>query len=224
MDYGYDDLQRLMKTMSGDEKHDRAAHSTLDVCWVLYDKVLSVATDRLRDPLRDRFVLSKGHGPIAYYAVLVAKGFLDESVLETFGRFDSPLGHHPDRLLVPGVEVSSGSLGRGLPIAVGIAHALVARGLDEPRVVCLVGDGECDEGSVHEAVAYAGRAGLRRLTAVVVDNESSRWGWPGGVGLRFAREGWELAAVDGRDHAALEAALRDSPRDVPNVVVAEVAP
>src|SRR5918911_5266905 len=119
---GYDDLPRLMGLMTGDEKHGPAATSTLDVLWVLYDRVLRVTPDTVDDPDRDRFLLSKGHGPMAYYAVLAAKGFIPADWLDTFGQFDSPLGHHPDRVLVPGVEISSGSLGHGLPIAVGVVH------------------------------------------------------------------------------------------------------
>lgn len=75
-----DELLRLMSLMTGDEKHGPSATSTLDVLWVLYDRVLNVAPDRTQDPRRDRFILSKGHGPMAYYAVLAAQGFLDKSV------------------------------------------------------------------------------------------------------------------------------------------------
>src|SRR6266487_5022965 len=154
---GYDDLPGLLTLQTGDEKHDWSALSTLDVLWVLYDRVLSPD---------DRFLLSKGHGPTAYYAVLAAKGFIPVDDLAGFGTFDSPLGYHPDRVLVPGVEISSGSLGHGLPIAVGVA--LAGR-----RVVCLVGDAELDEGSNWEAVQWAGRIRLEGLTAVIVDNHSS---------------------------------------------------
>src|SRR6266478_2402540 len=126
--YTHGDLPRLMGLMTGDEKHGPAATSTLDALWVLYDRVLRVGPERLDDPDRDRFLLSKGHGPMAYYAVLAAKGFIDVSALHTFGRYDSPLGHHPDRNLVPGIEISSGSLGHGLAIAVGLALGLRARG------------------------------------------------------------------------------------------------
>src|SRR6185503_16232962 len=177
---GYDDLPALIARMSGDEKHDAAAFSTLDVLWTLYDGVLDVAPERVDDPDRDRFLLSKGHGPMAYYAVLAARGFLTEDQLRGFGRLDSPLGYHPDRLLVPGVEISSGSLGHGLPIAVGTALGLEARGRVRARVFCLVGDAELDEGSNWEAVQLAGRLGLGRLTTVVVDNRSSTYHWPGG--------------------------------------------
>lgn len=153
----YQDLPHLMGLMTGDEKHGPAATSTLDALWVLYDRVLRVGPERVDDPERDRFLLSKGHGPMAYYAVLAAKGFVPLEWLPDFGSYDSPLGHHPDRVLVPGAEIGSGSLGHGLPIAVGTALGLRAQGLDEPRVWVLIGDAELDEGSNHEAIAYAGR-------------------------------------------------------------------
>jgi transketolase len=218
----YQDLPGLLTLLTGDEKHDWSALSTLDVLWVLYDRVLRVDPGRLDDPERDRFLLSKGHGPAAYYAVLAAKGFLDVDALRDFGGYDSPLGYHPDRLLVPGVEISSGSLGHGLPIAVGRALALDARDRGRARVFCLVGDAELDEGSNWEAVQLAGGLGLSRLTAIVVDNRSSTYHWPGGVGARFELEGWRAARVDGRDHDAIEQALQGAGAG-PHVVVAEVA-
>jgi transketolase len=222
MTLAYADLPRLMTQMTGDEKHGPSATSTLDVLWVLYDRVLRVSPTTVDDPDRDRFLLSKGHGPMAYYAVLAAKGFVSPDVLPTFGAFDSPLGHHPDRTLVPGVEISSGSLGHGLGLAVGTAHGLRAQGRTAPRVVCMVGDGELDEGSNHEAIAYAGAVGLDSLTAVVVDNASAMHGWWGGVGQRFARERWCLREVDGRDHEAIERALAAPGNGQPLAVVATV--
>jgi transketolase len=219
---GYHDLPALLTRLTGDEKHDWSSLSTLDVLWVLYDRVLRVDPRDPRDPGRDRFLLSKGHGPAAYYAVLAAKGFVDLDDLDGFGAFDSPLGYHPDRVLIPGVEISSGSLGHGLPIAVGRALALDARRQDGARVVCLVGDAELEEGSNWEAVQYAGRLGLGRLTVAVVDNASSSHGWPGGVEARFEIEGWSAERVDGRDHDALERALAVR-SERPHVVVAEVA-
>lgn len=206
---GYDDIPGLLTRLTGDEKHDRSSFSTLDVLWVLYDRILGED---------DRFLLSKGHGPAAYYAVLAAKGPIPADLLDGFGDFDSPLGHHPDRLLVPGVELSSGSLGHGLAVAVG--RALTGR-----RVYCLLGDAELEEGSNWEAVQYAGRVGLASLTAIVIDNDSSSHGWPEGVERRFMLEGWVARRVDGRDHEQLEAALApDEGGTRPRVVVAEVEP
>jgi len=219
--FGYADLHRLMDLQLGDEKHTPSATSTLDVIWVLYDRVLRVDPNRTNDPDRDRFVVSKGHGPMAYYAVLAAKGFFDLETLRSFGHYDSPLGYHPDRNLVPGVEISSGSLGHGLGIAVGMALGLRAR-RSPARVFCLVGDAELDEGSNHEAIAFAGRARLDNLAVVAVDNQSSSYGWPGGLAARFSLEGWSSTTVDGRDHAALARAFDEEHVGRPRAVVAVV--
>jgi transketolase len=204
---GYDDLPALLERLTGDEKHDGSSLSTLDVLWVLYDRVLGD---------EDRFLLSKGHGPAAFYAVLAAKGIVPLDALGGYGAFDSPLGYHPDRVLAPGVQLSSGSLGHGLGVAVGAA-------LTGRRIFCLVGDAELDEGSNWEAVQYAGRVGLSSLTAIVVDNDSSEHGWPQGIERRFMLEGWVAQRVDGRDHEQLEAALSPAPgASRPRCVVAEV--
>ncbi|WP_370617119.1 thiamine pyrophosphate-dependent enzyme [Mumia qirimensis] len=209
----------LLARITGDEKHDPSAHSTLDVVWVLYDQVLDVAPDRTDDPGRDRFLLSKGHGPASTYAVLAAKGFIPHAWLDDVASWESRLGHHPDRVLVPGIEIGSGSLGHGLPIAVGLALGLRIQH-SSARVVVLVGDGELDEGSNAEAIATAARLGLGNLTCVVVDNRSDKLGWPGGIAARFAVEGWVSADVAGRDHAALRTALLRTAPDRPTVVVA----
>src|SRR5437773_12163657 len=218
---GYADLPRLIGLQAGDAKHAPSAESTLDVIWVLYDRVLNVAADRSDDPDRDRFLLSKGHGPMAYYAVLAAKGFLDIAALRTFGLYESPLGHHPDRNLVPGIEISSGSLGHGLGIGVGMALGLRAR-RSPARVFCLVGDAELDEGSNHEAIAFAGRRRLDNLTVVAVDNQSSSLGWPGGLAARFSLEGWSSTTVDGRDHDLLGRAFNAEHGGRPLAIVAVV--
>ncbi len=212
--YGYDDLPGLMSLMTGDEKHGPAATSTLDVLWVLYDRVLRITPERREDPHRDRFLLSKGHGPMAYYAVLAAKGFLPVDWLPGFGAYDSPLGHHPDRVLVPGAEIGSGSLG----------HGYKRQGLHDPAVWVLIGDAELDEGSNHEAIAFAGPAGLERLHTVVVDNSSASHARPGGIAARFEAAGWSAVTVDGRDHEALYAAFTAPHPGRPHVVVARVEP
>jgi transketolase len=214
-------IDQLLTRMTGDEKHTSASLSTLDVIRVLYERVLDVAPDRVDDPRRDRFLLSKGHGPMAYYAVLCDRGFFPAQWLDTWGSFDSPLGHHPDRNLVPGVEISSGSLGHGLPLAVGTALGLRAQGIGA-RVVVLVGDAELDEGSNHEALELAAALRLDALTVVVVDNRSTSYGVPGRIAERFATEGWQVTTVDGRDHEDLEKALSERGVGVPNAVVATV--
>ena len=219
------ELDRLMSLMTGDEKHGPAATSTLDALWVLYNRVLRVTPATADDQERDRFLLSKGHGPMAYYSVLAAKGFFPVDWLAGWASYDSPLGHHPDRTLVPGVEISSGSLGHGLPLAVGTALGLRAQGLDS-RVVVLVGDAELDEGSNHEAIELAAALDLASLTVVVVDNRSSSYAVPGRIEERFATEGWRTVGVDGRDHGQLHHALSSGHprtlRGTPTAVVAHV--
>jgi transketolase len=214
-------LTTTLERVTGDEKHDPAAQSTVDVLWVLYDRVLRVDPHRPDDPDRDRFVLSKGHGPAAFYAVLATKGFIPAEWLDDVASATSRLGHHPDRLLVPGAEIGSGSLGHGLPIGVGMALGLRIRERTRPRVYVLVGDGELDEGSNHEAIAYAGAVGIGNLTVIVVDNGTARHGWPGGIASRFTVNGWTSSTVDGRDHDEIEHALRTT-GSRPHVVVARV--
>jgi transketolase len=216
-----DNIARLLALMTGDEKHEPAAYSTLDVIRVLYERVLDVSPETVDDQDRDRFLLSKGHGPMAYYAVLCDRGFFPETWLANWGSFDSPLGHHPDRNLVPGVEISSGSLGHGLPLAVGTALGLRVQGIGS-RVVVLVGDAELDEGTNHEALELAFALSLDALTVVVVDNRTTSYVVPGRIAERFATEGWRVTTVDGRDHDALEKALSERGVGVPNVVVATV--
>jgi transketolase len=216
-----DNLHRLLGLMTGDEKHDPASLSTLDVIRVLYERVLDVSPEAADDPRRDRFLLSKGHGPMAFYAVLCDRGFFPERWLPKWGTFDSPLGFHPDRNLVPGVEISSGSLGHGLPLGVGTALGLRVQGIDA-RVVVLVGDAELDEGSNHEALELAPALGLDALTVVVVDNRSTSYAVPGRIAARFETEGWSVDTVDGRDHDALEKALAQRAVGVPRAVVATV--
>lgn len=214
------ELRELMTHQTGDEKHESSATSTLDVLHVLYDRVLSVDPADPGWELRDRFLLSKGHGPMAFYAVLARKGFFPRAALPRFLTWDGTLGGHPDRSQVPGVEVSTGSLGHGLPMAVGIAYALRAKGLHAQRVVVLTGDAELNEGSNWEAILHAGAVRLSNLTLVVVDNWSGSLPM-GSIADKLAAFGWDAVTVDGRDHNGLETALSRE-RDVPCAVVAEV--
>jgi transketolase len=215
-----DELLALAALATGDEKHDSSSFSTLDVLHVLYEDVLRVDPERPDWPGRDRFILSKGHGPVGYYAVLARKGFFPPEELPRFMEWDGILGSHPDRLQVPGVEASTGSLGHGLPMAVGVAYALRARGLDDQRVFVLTGDAELNEGSNWEAILHAGARRLDNLTLIVVDNRSSTVAL-GDIAAKIAAFGWDARAVDGRDHDELREALSRR-SDVPTAVVARV--
>lgn len=214
-------LERLMGMTTGDEKHDSSATSTIHVIWTLYDRVLRFDPKRPHSPNRDRFVLSKGHGPVAYYAILADKGFFPADELTRFMAWDGILGAHPDRNQVPGVETSTGSLGHGLPMAVGMALALRINASDR-HVFALVGDGECNEGSIWEAALQAGHLGLGNLTCIVVNNHSSTPNL-GDIAAKFAQFGWETATVDGRDLDQIEAALRQQQTNHPTAIVADIA-
>ncbi|GHJ57394.1 transketolase [Nonomuraea sp. TT08I-71] len=215
-------LGALLDRVRAGREFGANVYSTLDVLQVLYDRVLRITPETVDDPDRDRFLLSKGHAVAGYYALLAAKGFIPVTWLDDQGGPDSRLGDHPDRTLVPGVEIGSGSLGHGLGLGVGTALGLRAQGRTDPRVYVLLGDAELDEGSNHEAIAYAGATGLGNLTAIVLDNRSASHGWPGGAASRFTVNGWTAATVDGRDHAALHTALTGHDHHRPHVVVAVV--
>ncbi len=213
-------VRSLMGRATGDEKHEESSTSTIDVLWVLYDRVLHVDPSDPRAEGRDRFILSKGHGPVALYAILAAKGYFPESWLDGFMEHGGRLGAHPDRLLVPGIEASTGSLGHGASMAVGVAQALRAKGLTGPRVVVLCGDAELNEGSNWEAIALAPNLHLDNLTLVVLDNHSSSLAvesWR----ARLGSFGWAVREVDGHDHDALARAFVPV-SDRPLAVVADV--
>jgi len=210
-----------MARATGDEKHEESSTSTLDALWVLYDKVLRVDPSDPRAEDRDRFILSKGHGPAAYYAVLVSKGFFPATWLDSFMRRGGRLGSHPDHQLVPGVEASTGSLGHGLPMAIGAALALKAKGLRDPRVVVLCGDAELNEGSNWEAIMLAPQLRLGNLTLLVIDNHSSTLDmspWE----ARLGSFGWDVQIVGGHDQRALEEGLRMRHSGQPIAVVADI--
>lgn len=214
-------IERLMMEATGDEKHDASSNSTLDVLWVLYDRVLRYDPGHPRSEERDRFVLSKGHGCVAFYAILADKGFFPASQLKTFMRYDSILGGHPDRNLVPGVEASTGSLGHGLSMAVGMAMALRLKKSDR-RVFALIGDGESNEGSIWEAILLAGNRQLPNLTCIAINNHSSSLEL-GDLAAKFAAFGWAATTVNGRDHAQIYEALSRADSTRPTAVVAEIA-
>ena len=216
-----DEVRTLLHRTAGDEKHDGSTLSTLGPLWVLYDRVLRVDA---ADPAwadRDRLIVSKGHGPASFYAVLAANGFFPAAWLDGFMRHDGKLGAHPDRSLVPGVEASTGSLGHGLAMGIGVALALRARRATEPRVFVLCGDAELNEGSNWEAVLLAPHLRLGNLTLLVIDNHSSSIPmapWQ----ERLGAFGWRCAVVDAADFRSLASALSVRDADVPTAVVADV--
>ena len=202
------------------EGHIPSALSILDILWVLYDRVLITYPDCPRHPGRDRFILSKGHASLGLYALLAEKGFFDKSLMNDFGSYDSILGGHPDRNKVPGVEASTGSLGHGFPMSVGVALALKIKKLSS-RVFTVVGDGECNEGSVWEAALLAAHRNLSNLICIVDYNHSTdRALIVGDLAGKFEQFGWKSREIDGHDHEEIYDACRDVPMDVPLAIIA----
>ena len=213
-------LKPLLRDLTGDEKHNASAHSTLDVLWVLYDRVMRYDPRNPRSEERDRFVLSKGHGPVAYYAILADKGFFPVAELKKFRQWDGILGAHPDRNQVPGVETSTGSLGHGLPMAVGMALALRLK-QSERRIYVLIGDGESNEGSIWEAILLAGHRHLSNLTCIAINNHSSSIEF-GDLATKFAPFGWAATTINGRDHDQIYNALTHVDNDHSTAIIAEI--
>ena len=181
------------------EGHVASAFSILDILWVLYDQVLRA--DNPADQISgDRFVLSKGHASLALYAVLAAKGKLPADAMENFCAYYALLGGHPDSVKVPHIEASTGSLGHGLPIATGMALGAKIRG-HANQIFCLVGDGECNEGSVWESALLASHHQLSQLTCIVDYNHSTdRALHMGDLVAKFKAFGWDAESIDGHNH------------------------
>ncbi|OCG74424.1 transketolase [Microbacterium sediminis] len=227
------ELRRLLLNLCG--TYEGAVHiggdlSVADILTALFHRGLRIDPNDIRNPARDRFVLSKGHAAVCMYIAMAMRGFFDyDDIVATYGQLDSAYGMHPCKVQLPGVEASTGSLGHGLPLAVGMA--LSARHRREThRVVTLMGDGETGEGSVWEA-AMAGRSQkLGNLVAFIDRNRQ--------LMTSFAEErvmfepypdkwrafGWNVVEVDGHDMRQLVDAidaLPDPTSDVPTVIICE---
>ena len=203
-------IVRVLK--GGGRGHIGTSLSLVEMLRVLFDRVLRYDAKNPKWPGRDRFILSKGHGCITLYVLLQEKGFFPEDELWKFCRFDGILGGHPDPK-VPGIEVSTGSLGHGLPIAVGMAVAAKRRG-DSHRVIAVLGDGECDEGSVWEAAMSAAKHRLDNLAAIVDYNKQQSYGSTHEVldlepfAAKWEAFGWRtLVLSDGHDLDAVSDTL-----------------
>jgi transketolase len=208
--------------------HLGAALSQTDLLVVLYSRYLEVDAREPRRPDRDRFVLSKGHGGLGLAPILAELGFVDESALATFGKTGAALGMHMDHRRVPGIEASTGSLGHGLGIALGMALGAKAQGL-RSRTYCLLSDGECYEGSTWEAALAAPALGAGRLTALVDRNRLTMDGLTEEelplepLAKKWAAFGWRVFECDGHDVRAIGAALDAATADetAPAVVIGE---
>ena len=195
--------------------HMGGSLSAADLLSALYFYHLRIRPEEPDWPDRDRFVLSKGHANAALAAVLARAGFIDENLLDTFYGYESPLGMHPD-IAVPGVEMSTGGLGHGLAVGLGMACGAKLKGQDFQTFVML-GDGELQEGSNWEAAMAAAHRGCSNLTAIVDCNKIQQSGRVseildlGTLASKWEAFGWAVREVNGHDMLAIMEALDDLP-------------
>jgi transketolase len=219
--------------------HARAGHlggplSAADVLAALYFHVLRIRPDEPAWPDRDRFILSKGHSSVGLYAALALRGYFPVEELATFDAANSRLQGHPDMTRLPGLDMSSGSLGMGISAGVGIALGARLTGRDV-RAYVMLGDGECQEGEVWEAAMTAARYGLDSLVAIVDHNGLQQYGWPGDgpdgrmppqvpgeLVAKWSAFGWRVLEVDGHAMEPILAVLEEAAHGDgrPTVVIA----
>jgi transketolase len=230
-DYAYELRQKLLNLCG---VYDGFVHiggdlSAADIFTVMYQYALHVDPKNIAMPDRDRFILSKGHAAVCMYITMAIRGFFDyDEILRTYGKLGSAYGMHPCKVQLPGVECSSGSLGHGFPMAVGMA--LSARQKKQGhRVFCLLGDGETCEGSIWEAAMTGSSYGLGNLIAVIDRNKQMMTSFTEEVikmdpySDKWRSFGWNVIEVDGHDMAQLVDAvdrLPSSASDKPTAIVA----
>ena len=210
----------VTKTVAGSGAgHIGGPMSAMELLVALYFRVLNIRAEEPDWGDRDRFILSKGHSAVGLYAVMAQRGYFPIEELATFDKGDSRLQGHPDMTRLPGLDASTGSLGQGLAVGVGIAIGARLRGRDF-RTWVMLGDGECQEGMVWESAQVASRYRLGNLIAIVDHNGLQQYGWPlgdepdargdrsepfpGGT-LRgmFEGSGWRVIVIDGHDFGAI---------------------
>lgn len=204
-----EDLRRKIAQMvyDGKDGHIPSAFSITDIIEVLYRDFLKFDSKNPEWPERDYFILSKGHGCLALYVILERYGFISSRDIAMFCKPGGILGEHPDCTKVPGAEASTGSLGHGLPLAVGIALGLRLKGMNN-RVYVLVGDGECQEGSIWESANVANNLQLGNLCIIVDWNGSAAQLMPrDDLPAKWRAFGWETTVIDGHSDAELHEAF-----------------
>ena len=193
--------------------HLGGSFSAVEILTDLYFSQMNIDPQRPDWELRDRFVLSKGHATPVYYAILAERGYFPKADLAGFRQIDSYLQGHPDKKHTPGVDMSTGSLGQGLSVAVGMALAGKMRRQDY-RVYALLGDGEIQEGQIWEALQFAGNQQLDNLVVILDNNHIQSDGTlqevnsPYPIDAKFRDFGAEVLTVNGHDFAQLEAAFQ----------------
>jgi len=217
-------IHSIEMTSIAHESHIASALSCADILAVLYNDVLDIDPKRIDDPNRDIFILSKGHACVALYSVLAEKGFIKTDELKTFCADGSRLSGHVSKN-VPGVELSTGSLGHGAGVAAGFALAN-KKDRKPNRVVCLVGDGECNEGSVWEMAWFAYHQKLGNLTVIIDHNKMQAMGScdtvlnPISLASKWKSFGWNTIEINGHDCNEIKDTLLSINSDFPTCIIA----
>ena len=194
-------------SLIGKEGHVPSALSILDIIWVIYNKIININLLKRRSRKRDFFILSKGHGCLAQYVVLEKKGIISKKDLNTFCKYKSNFGGHPDSNKIEGIECSTGSLGHGFPFAAGVAYGNKLLNI-KSKVITLVGDGECNEGSIWETCMIASHHKLNNLICIVDKNKSSDRALKiDDLKSKFKSFGWLAVNIDGHSQKEIFKAL-----------------
>lgn len=210
------------------DSHIGGGYSAIDILSVLYTRVLNVSVENLDDPNRDIFILSKGHIAASFFTVLAHKGIIPMSDLELHTQNGSNYAGHTRRYVVPGVEMSAGSLGHGANVGIGMAYAKRCLGY-EGNVYVLMGDGECNEGSVWEAAMCAARFNLSNLVLIIDRNRLQSYGSDlevmnmGDMSAKFRSFGCNVQEIDGHDYGQILKALMTSTARMPSAPCVIVA-
>ena len=218
-------LQLIHEAKTG---HIGGDMSVTDILVDLYYKQMNVSPEGMQDPDRDRFVLSKGHAAPALYSVMAQKGYFPVEELKTLRKVDSRLQGHPSMNYLPGIDISSGSLGQGISAACGMALGAKLKG-DAFRVYTILGDGEIEEGQVWEAAMYAAAKKLDNLVAFVdnnnlqIDGSVEEVNSPYPIPEKFAAFGWNVVEIDAHNFDEIEAALENAKatKDKPTAIIAK---
>lgn len=189
------------------EGHVPSALSILDIVWVVYNNFINVNLIKNNSKKRDIFILSKGHGCLAQYAVLEEKRIFAKNFLDSFCKYNSKFGGHPDANKIKGIECSTGSLGHGLPFASGIAYGNKLLKINS-KIISIVGDGECNEGSIWEACLIASHHKLNNLICIIDKNKSTDRALKiDDVAKKFNAFGWRDIEINGHSHNEIIRAL-----------------
>jgi transketolase len=207
--------------------HIASSYSVVELLVYLYEKQIHLNPKNPKDPLRDRFILSKGWGISALYAVLAQKGIISESLLKEYCHDGSKLIGIATRNGIPGIEATTGSMGHGLPLGVGMAKALKLQ-KNPARVYVVMSDGECDEGSTWEGILLGAHHKLSNLTVIVDYNKWQSFGRTKDVlnldplAAKWKAFNWHVQEINGHDFAQIELALKNAAKEksMPSVIIA----